>query len=322
MIKMETTEPTVELKLKKGGAVKKMARGGAPMGAMVGAPKGGVMTGAAPAMPALAARRRAMKAMGAAPAAPVGPAAAMMGMKKGGEADIAQDKAMLKKAFMQHDMQEHKGGKGTKLKLKSGGMADKMEKFETKTTVEGNEGEFKKTKMHEAKPDRVKGPTGMIKEKNAGGYKTGGVVKGAGGFKTGGVVEGQGGFRKGGAIKKFAEGGRVQHDGGPEQMEQGKKKPAGPVSINSLAGTYKKGGAVMMAAGGDPNADFYRRKTEENEADAKAMRDALMFIPRKIHKAGKVVVDAMNPNRGAVTDTEREVSRTVVPAKKKGGVVC
>jgi len=250
MIKMETTEPTVELKLKKGGAVKKMARGGAPMGAMVGAPKGGVMAGAAPKMPALAARRRAMKAMGAAPAAPIGPAAAMMGMKKGGKADMAQDKAMLKKAFMQHDTQEHKGGKGTKLKLKSGGMAGKMERFETKTTIEGNEGQFKKTKMHEAKPDRVKGPTGMIKEKNAGGYKTGGVVKGAGGFKTGGVVEGQGGFRKGGAIKKFAEGGRVQHDGGPEQMKQGKKKPAGPVSINSLAGTYKKGGAVMMATGG------------------------------------------------------------------------
>jgi hypothetical protein len=50
----------------------------------------------------------------------------MMGMKKGGMAeggkmDIAQDKAMIKKAFKQHDMQEHKGGKGTKLKLSSGG---------------------------------------------------------------------------------------------------------------------------------------------------------------------------------------------------------
>jgi hypothetical protein len=50
----------------------------------------------------------------------------MMGMKKGGmaeggKADIAQDKAMIKKAFKQHDMQEHKGGKGTELKLKKGG---------------------------------------------------------------------------------------------------------------------------------------------------------------------------------------------------------
>ena len=35
--------------------------------------------------------------------------------------DMAQDKAMIKKAFKQHDMQEHKGGKGTALKLKKGG---------------------------------------------------------------------------------------------------------------------------------------------------------------------------------------------------------
>ena len=50
----------------------------------------------------------------------------MMGMKKGGMAeggmsDKAQDKAMIKKAFKQHDMQEHKGGSGTSLKLAKGG---------------------------------------------------------------------------------------------------------------------------------------------------------------------------------------------------------
>jgi len=55
----------------------------------------------------------------------------MMGMKKGGMAeggksDTAQDKAMIKKAFKQHDMQEHKGGKGTSLKLAKGGAAKKM----------------------------------------------------------------------------------------------------------------------------------------------------------------------------------------------------
>jgi hypothetical protein len=37
--------------------------------------------------------------------------------------DKAQDKAMIKKAFRQHDIQEHKGGKGTKLALKKGGSA-------------------------------------------------------------------------------------------------------------------------------------------------------------------------------------------------------
>jgi hypothetical protein len=51
-----------------------------------------------------------------------------MPMKKGGMAkdDKAQDKKMIKKAFKQHDAQEHKGGKGTKLALKKGGMMKKM----------------------------------------------------------------------------------------------------------------------------------------------------------------------------------------------------
>lgn len=37
------------------------------------------------------------------------------------KSDLAQDKAMIKKAFKQHDIQEHKGGKGTKLTLAKGG---------------------------------------------------------------------------------------------------------------------------------------------------------------------------------------------------------
>jgi hypothetical protein len=278
MVKMQTTEPTVELKLKTGGAVeKKMAGGGAPMGAMIGAPKGGMMAGAKPKKPSLASRRRAMMASGAA-GAPAGRAESLMAiapaMKKGGEMESSK----VHKA----EMKELSGIK-------------------------------KELTKHEDMP-ASKGHRGL---------KTGGVVNGNGGFKTGGVaMANAGGYAKGGATKKFAEGGRVQHDGGPEQMPQGKKKPAGPVSINQLSGTYKKGGAVMMAEGGDPNADFYRRKTEENEADAKAVKDALLYIPRKVRKAGKAVVDAMSPGKGSVTDTEREISRTVVPGKKRGGAVC
>ena len=44
-------------------------------------------------------------------------------MKEDMKMDKAQDKAMIKKAFKQHDAQEHKGGKGTALKLKKGGIA-------------------------------------------------------------------------------------------------------------------------------------------------------------------------------------------------------
>ena len=44
-------------------------------------------------------------------------------MKEDTKMDMAQDKAMIKKAFAQHDAQEHKSGKGTSLKLCGGGMA-------------------------------------------------------------------------------------------------------------------------------------------------------------------------------------------------------
>lgn len=37
-------------------------------------------------------------------------------------ADKKQDVAMIKKAFKEHDKQEHKGGKGTKLTLRKGGV--------------------------------------------------------------------------------------------------------------------------------------------------------------------------------------------------------
>lgn len=126
--KMATTEPSVdEAKMKKGGKAKKMADGGAPM--------------IDPRMMPPRGRRGGMPMPMARPAtrsAPVDPreAAAMLAsrtagrpmMKEGGKADMAQDKAMIKKAFKQHDMQEHKGDKGTDLKLKKGGA---MAKYKT-----------------------------------------------------------------------------------------------------------------------------------------------------------------------------------------------
>jgi len=64
------------------------------------------------------------RAMAGAPQAPMGGMAPGMkkgGMAEGGMMDKSQDKAMIKKAFKQHDAQEHKGGKGTSLKLAAGG---------------------------------------------------------------------------------------------------------------------------------------------------------------------------------------------------------
>jgi len=44
-------------------------------------------------------------------------------MKEDMKMDKKQDVSMIKKAFKQHDAQEHKGGKGTTLKLAKGGSA-------------------------------------------------------------------------------------------------------------------------------------------------------------------------------------------------------
>ena len=246
MVKMETTEPSVELKLKKGGKVAKKADGGmmgSPMSAAGAMPppmpaRGGMMGAKAPMKPSLAMRRRAMRGRpsGAGPAGPVGGAAQMQPsmppampapMKKGGKADTAQDKAMVKKAFKQHDMQEHKGGKGTKLALKKGG------KMATGGVTNG-QGGFKSG--------------GMTKK-----MATGGVVKGQGGYATGGVAKSNGGgYKEGGATKKaYAAGGTVD-SGRPVAMPQGNKKPSQPVKTNLVAGTFKRGGKVRkMAEGGD-----------------------------------------------------------------------
>lgn len=170
--KMQTTEPSVdEAKLKKGGRAHKkpMADGGVPM----------VTPRVTPAM-ASRARMMARPRMAmpvAEPAAPRMAAMPMRPMKKGGEAegsksDMAQDKAMIKKAFKQHDTQEHKGAKGTNLKLKKGG---KMQHY------------AKGGGVQDAGADEVGGLLGGIEATKAVPGKTSGVR--APGYKAGGHVK-------------------------------------------------------------------------------------------------------------------------------------
>ena len=68
-------------------------------------------------------------------------------MKEDMAMDKKQDVAMIKKAFKEHDAQEHKGGKGTKLILKKGGMAKK------KMAMGGS---IKEARLEPAKMEAVK----------------------------------------------------------------------------------------------------------------------------------------------------------------------
>ena len=376
MVKMETTEPSVELKLKKGGKVAKKADGGmmgSPMSAAGPMPpampaRGSMPMGRSPMKPSLAMRRRAMKGLpaGAGPAGPIGGAASMQpsmpapmappmappAMKKGGKADMPQDKAMIKKAFKQHDMQEHKGGKGTSLKLKHGG------KMATGGVVNG-QGGF-------ATGGVVKGQggyaTGGVTKSNGGGFKKGGKIKGMmdGGMMGEGMM-GNAMYKKGGSTKKaYAAGGTV-NSGRPVAMPQGAKKPSQPVSTNLVAGTFKKGGKVTPAQGrlqkmsASENAPAFRAaKADSNEKygpasrmkraeggdvdlskglydkafgpdeDDMAMAKSIRGFPGKVMgKVKNMAKDLFStaPKADSVTKTKESV--TVSPAgKKRGGMAC
>ena len=140
MVKMMTTEPSVILKLKKGGKVaSKMDGGYMPMQSTMPAQamptnlpaRGGSFAPNSPMKPSMAARRRAMMAK---------PAMNPTMMKKGGKADMhedaAQDRAMIKKAmagkkFATGGVVNGQGGfkKGGKVKkMASGGMTSSASK--------------------------------------------------------------------------------------------------------------------------------------------------------------------------------------------------
>lgn len=249
MVKMMTTEPSVELKLKKGGKVeKKMQMGGMPSGSMTGPARGGMMAAKAPMKPSLAARRRAMAARpsGAAPAAPVGMASRMM--KEGGMPEALKEHASKPASKAHKGLKTGGVVKGNGGGYKKGGMVEgdtkTYEDFSDKDNIIKTK-THKSTKVVQAKPDHSLAKTGGVKMGNAGGYKEGGMA-----CATGGVVNGQGGYKKGGMAKKaYATGGSVNKEGAPVAMPQGRKKPSGAVYITELAGTFKSGGKVTAAQG-------------------------------------------------------------------------
>jgi hypothetical protein len=290
MVKMMTTEPSIELKLKKGGKVeKKMQMGGSPDMAAPAMPsmpaRGGMMGAKAPMKPSMAARRRAMRAMpsGAAPAAPVGMAAQVM--KEGGETKSMHKAEMAKMSKTAKALKEHADKPASKAHkgLKTGGVVMGQGGYKKGGSVkmaggglpksgiintENQGGEYRNTKMDTAKPDHSPAKTGDVKMGNAGGYATGGVAK-----------ANAGGYKKGGAAKKAYAAGGVVDSGAPVAMPQGRKKPTAPVSITELSGTFKKGGKVTAAEG--------RLQKNFAKENATAMRQAKAYSNEVYSKYGK-----------------------------------
>jgi hypothetical protein len=336
MVKMMTTEPTVELKLKKGGKVeKKMQMGGdpamAPAAPAMPARGGMGMAGMAPKKPGLFARRRAMRGMGAGPAGPLGRGADMMeemegrramrdirdmgpegparppmtpAMKKGGETKAAHAAEMKKMAATEKKLKEHADKPASKAHkgLKTGGVVMGQGGYKEGGIIKTMTN--KTTKMDTAHPDKDQGPTGGVKLGNGGGYKKGGAAK-KDCYATGGVVMGQGGYKKGGDVKKPSATGAKNDSGAPVAMPQGRKPAPKAVAINELSGTYKKGGPVMTPAQKRLDNIFQKENAPAMKAAKKMSNE----------KYGKKMAYGGTPE--AVTETERSV--TVVPGKKHGG---
>lgn len=245
MPKMETTEPSVELKLKKGGKVKKMQMGGAPM--MAGAP-----------MPVSPRRRMAMapKAMARQPA---------LLRKKGGKIESMEE-------IEAHERNERDELKRVEKELKS------HEKMRASKAHQGlkNGG----SPAPKAGPNVVGGLAGGLEATRTVNKKDTGGVR-APGYKNGGALNAQGmalakkyetkindaskqkvvkgnkgiegaGYKAGGRIKKYASGGLAAKGMKIANAYQTKindassnKKMKG--STGSLEGSkFKSGGHVAM----------------------------------------------------------------------------
>ena len=343
MVKMMTTEPSVELKLKKGGSVKsmtkmksggagsghkKMADGGGAMSAIMGTPAlvGRPAVNApvrTPGKPSMSARRKAMAPKAKMPATPM--------MKKGGETEKEHKAEMTKMKGLEKELKSHeskpasKGHKGLKTGgvtngqggYKKGGAMKKYAKgglagngvIPESVSAKGAEG-YKDTKMHTAEyATKTSGKTGDVKNGNGGGYATGGVALGN-----------AGGYKKGGSPKKaYAAGGTVD-SGRPVAMPQGRKKPSTPVSINQLSGTFKSGGKVTPAQG--RLQKMFAKENAPAMKAAKAQSNEVYSKYQKMAKGGDVedMSTGAYDRHYALEREENEAMRNMIPNAAKKAV--
>lgn len=322
MVKMATTEPSIELKLKKGGAVKK-ANGGAMVAAMpstspssaVGAPRGGALSAMAPKRPSMAARR---KMMAVPPMASVPPA-----MKKGGETMKEHMAEMKKMGKVEKELKAHESKPASKAHkgLKTGGVAKSPKPGNYKTggvvlgqggykkggeisksgiiNTEGQGGAYRNTKMHTAPVDHDSAPTGEVKLGKPGGYKKGGSAKKA--YATGGLVD----------------------TGKPVAMP--KKAASKPVRISKLSGTFKKGGKVQKYNTGGDVEDLsrgaYDKSIGPDEYEMK-LAQTMRELPSKMYRGAKKLLGLGTPSaqeRKVIAEDTKP--KTAEPAKKRGGAM-
>ena len=179
-------------------------------------------------------------------------------MKEGGKADLAQDKAVVKKAFAMHDKQEHHGEKTDLSKLKKGGRSKKavgtVKKFANGGSVDneysakkssGDKDNIRKTKL--IKPAKAAASSKAATEPNFAGSdvakekgKPSGhedpYIKSKQSGKKAAAASGSKGpdaYKKGGKVKKMQTGGSaLKGQGAISDTERASAKSAAQGSVN------------------------------------------------------------------------------------------
>lgn len=324
MTKMMTTEPSVELKLKKGGGVKKgvkMQMGGVPPGMPAGMPPGPMGAGRAPLAQRL--RRRPMPGLMQAPGAAQGPMipaapapAEPQVMKKGG--------MTLKKHADMPASKAHKGLKTGGVPMGAGGYAKggvpKSGILPESESERGAKG-YAKTKMDTTHKDKAKGPTG-------------GVKMGAAGYNTGGVVMGQGGYKKGGKARRMADGGASSLGGMigevPDKMSVGSQGGGGAFGglgkIRGAAQDVESGLTAAQSAIGSSSAASPDSLVMKKGGKAKKMMGGGMVYKKggatKKHYATGGLVDSGKPVAMPSKPVSKAVANNIQSGTfKKGGKV-
>lgn len=339
MVKMMTTEPSVVLKLKKGGHVSKkhghkMMDGGVMAGLAEGPTPSrmqmgqGTLPGRAPARPSLAMRRKMARPM----------------MKEGGESKAEHAAEMKKMAGTEAKLKKHASMPASKAHkgLATGGVAMSNAGgykdggiIKVAASEKGAKG-YVSTKMDTAEGEHhTPKKTGEVSMGKPGGYKRGGKAYAKGGgvegnvstsspgvsnTTTGEVKKGNaGGYKKGGAPKKhYATGGLV--DSG-KPVAYPKHPVSKPVANTIQSGTFKKGGKVKYDTGGKVDVSKPVADPEATAAKAKRdLEDALNPVSMVKELGGKLM-DKIR-GKGSVTETKESVTVTPPQARRKAGGAC
>lgn len=318
MVKMFTDEPSVILKLKKGGKVKAagQAEGFKSMSHAAGNPFDAAESGKAPKKPSMAARSKAMnpnlyakggkvahKQMGGmmpgAPtgagalggAAPMGSGAGMApGARAARMAAIRRALSGMKKggstaecAKLEKELKEHEAMSASKAHGKASG--GEIDSAETKTTLKNSVKPFAKTKMDTSKKDKAHG-TGEVKEGKPGGYKMGGTIEGnEGKFENTKLVtagKGKTGGSTGGV--------RMGNAGGFKHGGKAMKKASGGTIDSKLTRTTVEGGNWENRAANTSKPGVTNTSTGEvKEANAGGYKKG--GAAKKAYATGGNVVD-------------------------------